>query len=363
VLLMAFLLVALTLGVAFANGANDVSKGVATLVGAGLAGERRAILWGAAWTVLGVAAALVLSRGLVATFSGHGILVTLPEGLAWPAAVAAGVIGWLTLATRVGLPVSTTHALVGGILGAGLMAGGPGGVLWTGVLTKVGLPLLLSPLLSLALVFGLLPAPGAAFRRLGRYCVCLERHAVVLAPAGGRDAVAIGQRFHLRAAADCPPRVLTRVNALDSMHWLTAGFTSFARGLNDSPKILAVGLVAAAGTGLEPSALLALIAVAMGAGSWFAGRRVTGTLATRVTPMSGPEALTANAATSVLVGLASGLGWPVSTTHVSSGAVIAVGMHRRAARWTLVREMILAWLVTVPVAAMVAGAMYAVAAA
>jgi PiT family inorganic phosphate transporter len=362
VLLMALLLIALMLGVAFANGANDVSKGVATLVGAGLARERRALLWGAGWSILGVAAALVLSRGLVATFSGRGILLAPPEDLVWPAAVAAGVLGWLVFATRAGLPVSTTHALVGAILGSGLVAAGPGGVLWMAVLTKVGLPLLVSPILSLALVFGLLPAARAAFRRLGRYCVCLEQHDLALAAGSSGEAVWVGRELHVVAGAECPPRVLTRVSALDSVHWLTAGLTSFARGLNDSPKILALGLLAGAGIGLDASSLLALVAVAMGAGSWFAGRRVTATLATKVTRMSGPEALTANAATALLVGLASSLGWPVSTTQVSSGAVIAVGMHRREVREKLVGEILLAWLVTVPVAAVLAGLAYAVAA-
>jgi PiT family inorganic phosphate transporter len=358
---MAILLVLVTLGVAFANGANDVSKGIATLVGAGLAEERRAILWGTGWTVLGVAAALVLSHGLVATFSGQGVLVAPPTGLAWPAAVGAGVVGWLVLATRAALPVSTTHALVGAIIGAGLVAGGPAGVQWTAVFAKVGVPLLVSPFLSLALVFGLLPAAAGAFRRLGRYCVCLEQRELAFVPVGPGQTLAAGRELRVRAGADCPPRVLTRVNALDSMHWLTAGFTSFARGLNDSPKILALGLVAGAGLGLGPSALLGLVAAAMGAGSWYAGRRVTGTLATGVTPMSGSEALTANAVTSGLVGLASNFGWPVSTTHVSTGAVIAVGMQRRELHGKLVKEMLLAWLVTVPVAALLAGAVYAVA--
>ena len=358
---MALVLIVLTLAVAFANGANDVSKGIATLVGAGLTTERRAMLWGTAWTVLGVAAALLLARGLVATFAGHGILAAPPPGLIWPAAVAVGVVGWLLLATRVGMPVSTTHALVGAIIGAGMVAGGAGGVLWAAVLSKVGLPLLVSPFLSLALVFGLLPAAGAAFRRLGSYCVCLEQHDVALAPAGHGEAISAARELRVVVGTDCPPRVLTRVNALDSMHWLTAGFTSFARGLNDSPKILALGLVASPGLGFEPNVLLALVAVAMGVGSWYGGRRVTGTLATRVTPMSGSEALTANAVTSALVGVASNFGWPVSTTHVAAGTVMAVGMHRRELHMKLVKEMLVAWLVTVPVAGLLAAGVYAAA--
>jgi PiT family inorganic phosphate transporter len=159
---------------------------------------------------------MLLARGLVATFSGHGILLAPPTGLSWPAAVAVGVIGWLLVATRMGLPVSTTHALVGAILGAGIVAGGIGGVMWAGVFTKVGLPLLVSPFLSLALVFGLLPTAAAGFRRLGRYCVCVEQHVLTLAPVDPRGMASAVREFRVVAAAECPPTVLTRVNALDS---------------------------------------------------------------------------------------------------------------------------------------------------
>ncbi len=357
---MAVVLIALMLGVAFANGANDVSKGVATLVGAGLTTERRAILWGAVWTVLGVAGAMYVSQGLIQMFSGKGLLVAAPTTLAWPIAATAGVIGWLAIATRAGLPVSTTHALVGAIVGAGLVAAGPGGVRWSALSQTVALPLLLSPLLALGLVFGSLPPVGALFRRLGGYCVCLERTATALAPAGPGLSQPVDRGLRVMSGTDCPPQVLTRLNALDALHWLTAGLTSFARGINDSPKIVGLGLVAGATLEIGTAAMMALVAGAMGAGSYLAGRRVTGTLATRVTPMSGAEALTANAATSALVGLASVYGMPVSTTHVSTGTVVAVGLHRREVRWRLVGEMLLAWVVTLPVAAVLAAAAYAV---
>jgi PiT family inorganic phosphate transporter len=288
------------------------------------------------------------------------LLVIPPATLAWPIAASVGVIGWLALATRAGLPVSTTHALVGASVGAGLVAAGPAGVRWGALTHSVAVPLLLSPVLSLAVVFGALPPVGALFRRLGGYCICVERTAIVLVPAGPGFAQPIERQLHVIAGDSCPPQVMTRLNALDSLHWLTAGLTSLARGLNDAPKIVALGLAAGAMLGLGTTPMMALVAAAMGAGSYLAGLRVTGTLATRVTPMSGSEALTANGATSVLVGLASLFGMPVSTTHVSTGTLIAVGMHRREVRWHLVGEMLLAWLVTLPVAAALAAVSYAV---
>ncbi len=98
----------------------------------------------------------------------------------------------------------------------------------------------------------------------------------------------------------------------------------------------------------------------MGAGSWLAGRKVTGTLATRVTCMSGAEGLAANLVTSTLVGLASSFGAPVSTTHVAAGSIIGVGVHRRNVRWNMARDMALAWLVTLPSAAILSGIAYIV---
>ena len=357
----AALLVALTLVVAFANGANDVSKGIATLVGSGVTDYRRAILWGTVWTVAGGIAAAFASQGLVAVFSGKGVLATPPVGPVFLVAVTSGAIGWLVLATSTGLPVSTTHALVGGLVGAGLAAQGVGGVAWAAVARKVALPLAMSPLLSLALVVAVFPVVGLAFRRLNHYCVCVERQGVALVPVAAATPVSVVSSpttLHVLAGGDCPPQVLTRLNALDSLHWLSAGCTSFFRGLNDAPKILALGVGAAATVGVTPAPLFLLVALAMGAGSHVAGRRVTQTLAGRVTRIAPNDGLAASLVTSALVGLASAFAAPVSTTHVSSGAIVGIGAHTRDVRWKVVREMLLAWLVTLPVAGVLAGFVY-----
>lgn len=356
-MLGAVLLLALTLGLAFANGANDVSKGVATLVGAGLGGPGRALAWGAAGTVAGALGAGLVSGGFAAVFSGSGVLSTPPIGWMFPASVAAGAVAWLVIATRTGLPVSTTHALVGGLVGVGVVAGGVAGVSWATVASKVVLPLAVSPLLSLALVFALSPPVTGLFRRLNGYCVCLERHELTLASAAGPPLTA-GHTLHVVAGAACSPQVVTRVNALDSIHWLSAGFTSFARALNDAPKVLAIGLAGAATLGIGGGPLIVLVALAMGVGSHLAGRRVTHTLAGKVTPISAADGLAANLVTSTLVGIASAVAAPVSTTHVSTGAIMGIGMRRRELRWQLVRELLLAWAVTVPVAGGLAAVIY-----
>src|SRR5689334_12160181 len=119
---MIAILVALTVALAFSNGANDVSKGIATLAGSGVSNMRVAIVWGSAWTVAG---ALTASRGqqaLAATFSGKGLLRVPIASPAFLLAVAIVAIGWLLIATFTGMPVSTTHALAGALCGAGIVS-------------------------------------------------------------------------------------------------------------------------------------------------------------------------------------------------------------------------------------------------
>jgi PiT family inorganic phosphate transporter len=357
-LMVALVLVLLTLGVAYANGANDVSKGIATLVGSGVTNLRRALFWGTAWTVAGGVLAGFASQGLVAVFSGKGLLATPVNGLLFPGAVAAGAIGWLIVATRTGMPVSTTHALVGGLVGTALAAQGVAGVNWGGVIRKTALPLAVSPLLALALMVAVFPLIGLVFRRFNRYCVCVERTEPVVAMAGPAAALAQGSSLHVIAGADCPPAVVARMNAMDSLHWVSAGCTSLFRGLNDTPKILAIGAAAGASAGVGGHWLFLLTVLAMGAGSFVAGRRVTETLAQKVTRIAPDDGFAGNLVTSALVGLASLLTLPVSTTHVSSGAILGIGMHRKDVRWRIVRDIALAWIITLPVAGMIAALVY-----
>jgi PiT family inorganic phosphate transporter len=354
-LLMGLVLVLLTLGLAFANGANDVSKGIATLVGSGTTKYRAAVIWGSLWTVAGGLVAAVASQGLVATFSGKGLLASPPSGSGFLLAVGCGATGWLLFANRTGLPVSTTHALTGALCGAGIAAAGSSGVAWAAVAKRVALPLALSPVLSLVLMLVVSPVVLPVFRRFHRFCVCLERRETLMATAGTAAAASF-PTVDVVAASDCPPETLVRVSALDSLHWTSAGATSFFRGLNDTPKILALGLAAAAGWGIGGSSFYLAVALAMGLGSVLGGFRVTETLARKVTTIAPDDGLLANLTTSALVSAASFWALPVSTTHVSSGAIIGIGAESKESRlqWRTVREMLLAWVVTLPAAALVA---------
>lgn len=354
----------LTLAVAFFNGANDVSKSIATLVGSGVTRYRTAVIWGSLWTFAGAITAALASQKLIAAFSGKGILVAPPSGEGLLMAVATGTLVWIWFATKTGLPVSTTHALTGALVGAGATAVGWSGINTTALLSQFALPLAAGPLLAIALGLLVFPAVHRGLSRWQAYCVCVQQPAV--ACCGDRAAlmaVATGPaEMVLGTTADCDrsPVTIAGVTVADGLHWLSAGATAFARGLNDAPKALGLGVAAAAGLSISlPVAFLA-VALLMTAGSLFRGMKVTETLAERVTKMEPLEGLAANLVTAGLVIFASRLALPVSTTHVSSGAIIGLGLHRDARRiqWKTVREMVLAWVITLPAAGLVAALAY-----
>lgn len=353
---------ALATALAFANGSNDVSKGIATLVGSGVTSFRRAVAWGTVWTVAGGLVAAFAAQGLVATFSGRGFLDRPAPGPAFLASVATGAAAWVLFASRTGLPVSTTHAIAGALAGAGIVAEGAAMLHWGVFGWKVALPLALSPVLSIALVTAIFPFLSRPLARAESYCLCLERRSVIVAGEGlalessAPAAVVASER-------DCATSrsVAARFNLVDGLHWLSSACTSFARGLNDTPKIVALGIAAAAGLGLSGGQFYLTIAVGMGLGSLIGGLRVTSTLAARVTRMSPSEGFAANAVTTLLVSLASWAALPVSTTQVSSGAIIGIGLRRgaREVGWGTVRDLLIAWMVTVPVAGLVGAGAFA----
>ncbi len=359
-------LIALACGafVAYLNGANDVSKGIATLAGSGVTDYRRAILWGTLWTGLGGLASFAVSKGMIATF-GAGLLAqdAVPTFTA-ALAVLLGVAAWVGVATRFSLPVSTTHAIVGSAVGVYSFSFGGGAVRWEAIGGKVVVPLLVSPLLALGLVAVMFYAQRliAAKVKSSPECLCADVEPDAM-PAGlvvTGGGLAFSQTAKLRmsvgsqdsCAKDRPGAIRLTSSQL---HWLTSGATSFARGLNDTPKIVALVLVAGAffahPPALEPLAF-AVLTMGMVAGSFVAGRRVTVLLAERVTPMDHQEGFLANLVTAAMVGPGAALGLPMSTTHVSSGAIIGLGFRKKVyTNWRTVQSMILAWVVTVPLAA------------
>ncbi len=151
---------------------------------------------------------------------------------------------------------------------------------------------------------------------------------------------------------------------LDHLHWLTSGATSLARGMNDAPKMVALLLAASAlPTKAAPSKtlLFTLVTVGMVVGSAAAGRRVTRVLAEKVTAMNHREGFTANLVTAALVTSGAIYGLPMSTTHVSSGGIFGAGAQRGSLNRKTLREIVLAWVLTLPAAAALGMAGYVVA--
>lgn len=346
------------LALAYANGANDNFKGVATLFGSGTTGYGRALAWATAATFAGAVAAAGLAGTLLARFGGKGVV---PDALtaepAYAAAVALGAAATVLLATRFGLPVSTTHALVGALAGAGLAAGAS--VDATKLASLFALPLLVSPLLSMTLSPAL-----AAVTRLGRARLCVTggecaRVEPRVEPSSGPPAalqrtaaVTVEETANCRERSGGRPAGVTLAAAVDRLHYLSAGAVSFARGMNDAPKIAAPLLLLPLATGhYGGAAAILLTAVAMAIGGVVSGRRVAETMSKKITPMTPGQGLTTNVVTSAIVLAASPLGLPVSTTHVSCGALFGLGAATGQARLKTVATILAAWLTTLPLGA------------
>lgn len=357
---------ALLAALGFANGANDVSKAVASLAGAGIASLRGAVLWGTVWTAAGGLAGTYWGLALVENLSSSVYAETVPGATSLPMmlAVGAATILWVGLATWRGWPVSTTHAVVGGLVGAGLAAWGGDGIAWGAVGTNILLPLIASPVMAIALAFLFRPAIGRLFGRLGRYKLCLAPYpqlATVTVAAQGTFAARTVEPCTV-CAEDSPAAAAQFGIRLseDGLHWLTSGLLSFARGLNDAPKLIAVSLpVVMLGGGALNGWLFAVAAVAMGMGGLIAGRRVTEVLGYRITAMDHHQGFAANLTAAALVIGASRFGLPVSTTHVAASAIVGVGVGGGSGlRMATVRNMLMAWLVTAPAAALFAAVVY-----
>lgn len=342
-----FLIGAPVLMLAWVNGANDVSKGVATLIGSGQCDARQALRWGTLFTVLGGLTSILWGGVLAANFSTGFLAPEYRPDFAFMVGAVLGAFGWIGFATRFGLPVSTTHALLGGIVGAALIAIGPEGLRVTAIANKAIAPLLLSPLIAILLCWLLLHTSRWVIKRLPAWrpgcCTEDEWRSDPFRCAETREPGRPWQRRLLRV-----------------LHWLSAGATSFARGLNDVPKIAAFLILLMVGTELASNSswlvAITLTTLAMGIGSLWGGRRVARVLAHRVTRMDTAQGLTANFGTALLVLIASPLGLPVSTTHVSTGALMGLRIADRSApaQADALRAILIAWIVTLPAAAVLA---------
>ncbi|MFQ5664851.1 MAG: anion permease [Candidatus Binatia bacterium] len=355
-------LVLAALFVAYANGANDNFKGVATLYGSGTLEYRGALLLATVATFLGSLAALYVGGSLISSFSGRGLVPdTVVADPAFLSAVGFGGALTVLLATRLGFPVSTTHALVGALIGAGIIEAGAAVNL--GRLSSMFLmPLLISPIIASALASAQYPTFSALRRRLGitrETCVCAGEELVPVATLGGTATAARVTTLTLDTTPKCIERYQGAVVGVDAttllngLHYASAAAVSFARGVNDTPKIVALLLAAHL---VAPRHAFVLVGIAIALGGLLGARRVAETMSHKITPMNPGQAFTGNLVTALLVLFASRLGLPVSTTHVACGALGGIGAVNRQAHWSTIGQILLAWVTTLPLAAALAAA-------
>ncbi|MBI4377924.1 MAG: inorganic phosphate transporter [Nitrospinae bacterium] len=353
----------IVLFLSYANGSNDVSKGIATLVGSGVANYQKAILWGIVWTAIGSLASAMISVNMLTTFGKGFVTDTVFNNFDFLFSITAGASVWVILASGIGMPVSTTHAIVGAMVGAGLVFTGWDGVMWGSVFNKIFIPLLLSPLLSFTLTFIIFRLIKIQLYEAANYCLCLESRQNVFVQCSKGDTALSTDTGEVGIVVDeekvCNNNFVTtlRLNLLDIMHWISSGFVCMTRGLNDTPKIAVIILSSSLFT--SPW-IFFFLTLAMTIGGYLYGMKTTETLSFKITKMNHTEGFTSNLVTAILVGSASYFGLPVSTTHVSSSAIIACGFKKGGGYVDkkIVNEILLAWLVTVPASAMFSTIVY-----
>jgi PiT family inorganic phosphate transporter len=360
------LIVFVGLLLAYANGANDNFKGVATLFGSGTADYRRALVWATITTALGSVTALVLARGLLQSFTGKGLVPAATAGdPSFPAAVALAAGLTVLLATRLGFPVSTTHALIGAMVGAGLLAS-PDGVNGSRLANAFMLPLLTSPFIAVLGAVLIYPPLRSLRRTMGvsqETCVCVGEEIVAVVPGNVSATQAyrsvVLPKIATGTTATCRVRYggtvfgLRARPVLDALHYLSAGAVSFARGVNDTPKLAALLLV---GEMAAPGVALFGVGAIIAVGGLTAARRVATTMSQRVTGMNPGQGFVANFVTAGLVIGASMLAMPVSTTHVSCGSLFGIGAVTGQAHWKTIGAISLAWVITLPLAGLLGAA-------
>ncbi|HYL39874.1 MAG TPA: inorganic phosphate transporter [Candidatus Binatus sp.] len=314
------LVLVVVLGIAFdyANGFHDTANAIATSVSTRALRPHYAILMSAAANFIGA-----LTGTAVATTIAKGIAST-PSGDAGQIVVAAALIGgitWDLITWRLGIPSSSSHALIGGLIGAATAASGLGALNVAGIYNKVIVPLVLSPILGIVVGFIVMVALLNLF-----------------------------QRAH-------PRRLNDRFRRLQV---LSAAFMAFSHGSNDAQKTMGIVTLALVAGGIlaqpvVPFWVIILAATAMAFGTAAGGWRIIRTMGQRVVKLDPVHGFAAETTAATIILGASTFGMPVSTTHVISSAIMGVGASDRfsAVRWGVAGNIVVAWILTLPASAIV----------
>jgi inorganic phosphate transporter, PiT family len=321
-LILVGIVVSIALSFDFMNGFHDAANSIATVVSTGVLTPRLAVGWAAFFNFvaafgLGVSVASTIGKGIIDP------RIVTPVILI---AVLTGSIAWDVITWYFGLPTSSSHALVGGLIGAGVASSGWAVVQTAGV-SRIALFIVLSPLIGLLAAIGLIVVTTRVARRFSR------------------------------SKSD---------HAFRRLQLVSAALYSIGHGTNDAQKTMGIIAVLLFTQGLigpvffVPFYVILMAHAAIALGTWFGGWRIVHTMGMKITklrPFGGFSAETAAAST--LFATAS-LGVPVSTTHTIAGAIIGVGATRRlsAVRWGVARRIVWAWVLTIPASAAMSAATY-----
>ena len=308
----------------FTNGFHDTANVVATSISTRAMAPKVAVAFAAVLNFVGA----FLSLEVAATIA-KGIV---DADLITPTIVFAGLIGaitWNLITWYYGLPSSSSHALIGGVVGAAFAAGGSDAVLGDGLLGKVAVPALIAP--TLAFITAAL-AILCAYRIIGRQ-----------SPGPVNRGFRVGQIA-------------------------SGGMLALAHGTNDAQKTMGVITLALIANGTlaadsdPPTWVIASAATAIALGTYVGGWRIIRTMGSRIIKMDTAQGFAAQGAGAAVILSASHVGFPLSTTHTISGAVMGAGAAKRvsAVRWGVAGNIMIAWVLTIPAAALVGGGIYGI---
>jgi PiT family inorganic phosphate transporter len=320
--------IVLAVGFDYINGFHDTANAIATSVSTRALRPERAILLSAGanfvGALTGTAVATTIGSGLV----DDSVVAVHDPHLTYVVAALLGAIAWNLLTWRLGIPSSSSHALIGGLLGAAFVAAGLNAIKFDGVVNKVLVPLVSSPILGFVVGFGLM---------------------VVL----------------LNVFVHANPRRLN--DRFRRLQVISASYMAFSHGSNDAQKTMGVITLALFSAGIMPTfpiplGVIILCAGAISFGTAAGGWRIIRTMGQRVVKLDPVHGLAAETTAATIIFGASHLGMPVSTTHVISSAIMGVGATERlsAVRWGVAGNIVIAWILTIPASALVAAVAYLV---
>jgi len=325
VLAILVLLIAIALFFDFLNGRNDAANSIATIVSTRVLAPRYAVAWAAffnfvAFLVFGLHVANTIGRGIIT-----------PNAISDQVIFGAlmGAISWNLTAGYLGVPTSSSHALIGGLIGAGVAHVGIGAIVWSGV-GKTAVAIVLSPITGLIIALLLILAVSWAF---------------------------------VKAAPSQVDGIFRKVQ------FVSASLYSLGHGGNDAQKTMGIIAALLAAHGQLPGAfhipfwVVITCNAAMALGTLFGGWKIVRTMGTRITHLTPLQGVCAETAGSITLFMATSLGVPVSTTQTITGAIVGVGAAKRASavRWGVAQDILIAWVVTMPAAAAVGAVFYLIA--